>query len=179
MDLPRNYNKVLQRAYPDCRMRWAEDGSERWLLERKANYRRVQPDPNKYPRAAIDTFVRHRDGYYLAGFYPPDRLPNPHRLVAFLRSQDPDLMDLGGGDAVERAMRYADRLEAREAAATEKARRAQTFEESGAGGELYDMLAWEEGRRVSVPRVYDAQMGSAGAKSMALPQVTKDGVESI
>jgi hypothetical protein len=151
MDLPRGYNKILQRAYPDCRMRWAADGSERWLLERRANYRRVQPDPAKYPRHALDTFIQHRDGYYLAGFYPPERLPNPHRLVEFLRSQDPTLMDLGGGTDVERAARYAERLEAREAEAKAKARRDQSFVESGAGGELYDMLAWEEGRRVAVP----------------------------
>ncbi len=152
MDLPRGYNKILQRAYPDCRMRWAADGSERWLLERKANVRRVEPDPNKYPREAIDTFIRHRDGFYLAGVYPPWRLPDPHRLVTFLRSQDPTLMDLGGGTDVERAARYAERLEEREDALRAKARREQSFEESGAGAELYEALAWEEGRRVSVPR---------------------------
>jgi len=133
-------------------MRWAEDGSERWLLERKANFRRVPPDPQKYPRSAIDTFIRHRDGYYLTGVYEPNRLPNPHRLVEYLRSQDPTLMDLGGGSDVERAARYAERLEAREAAQRAKARREQSFEESGAGAELYDILAWEEGRRVTVPR---------------------------
>lgn len=133
-------------------MRWAADGSERWLLERRANFKRVEPDPNKYPRTAIDTFIRHRDGYYLAGQYPPASLPNPHRLVSYLRSQDPDLMDLGPGDAVERAARYAERLEAAEEAKLAKARKEQTFAESGAGAELYDQLAWDEGRRVSVPR---------------------------
>lgn len=155
MDLPRNYNKILQRAYPDCRMRWAQDGSERWLLERKANFPRVEPNPNKYPRSAIDTFIRHRDGYYLAGYYEPRRLPDPHRLVAFLRSQDTRLMDLGPGDVVEQAARLAERLEEQENAAVEKARRDNSFFESGAGAELYDALAWEEGRRVSVPK--DAQ----------------------
>lgn len=152
MDLPRGYNKTLQRAYPDCRMRWATDGSERWLLERRANFRRVEPDPNKYPREAVDTFIRHRDGYYLAGVYDPWRLPEVHRLIAYLRSQDTRYMDLGGGDAVEQAMRYADRLEEKENAERARIRKSQTFVETGAGAELYDQLAWEEGRRVAVPR---------------------------
>ena len=152
MDLPRGYQKKLQRAYPDCRMRWAQDGSERWLLERKANFRRVEPDPNKYPRDAIDTFIRHRDGYYLAGFYAAAHLPRIDRLIPFLRSQDTARMDLGGGSDADKAARLADRLEARENALKEKARQEQTFVATGAGAELYDQLAWDEGRRVSVPK---------------------------
>ena len=151
MTLPRNYQKRLQRAYPDCRMRWSER-RECWLLERRANYRRVDINPEKYPAEALDTFIQHRDGYYLAGFYPPTHLPNVDRLVEYLRSQDPDLMDLGPGDAVERAARLAEAIEAREAEQLAKARREQTFEHSGAGADLYDSLAWEEGRRVAVPR---------------------------
>lgn len=152
MDLPKGYNKKLQKAYPDCRMRWSQDGSERWLLERKANFRRVSPNPNTYPREAIDTYIRHRDNYYLAGFYAAPHLPRIDRLIPFLRSQDTALMDLGGGTDVEKAARLADRLEAKENEVKDRARKAQTFVESGAGAELYDRLAWEEGRRVSVPK---------------------------
>lgn len=151
MDLPRNYNRRLQHAYPDLRMRWAEDGSERWLLERRANFRRVPPDPNKYPRDAIDTFIRHRDGFYLVGFYEPRSLPPVDRLVTFLRSQDTARMDLGPGTPEEQAVRIAEKFEEREREQSRKNKEDQSFYHSGAGGELYDRLAWEEGRRVAVP----------------------------
>lgn len=135
-------------------MRWSEP-RETWVLERRANYRRREVNPDKYPRTAVDTFIRMRDGYYLAGEYAPDRLPEPHRLVAYLRSQDPNLRADFAGDPVEAAARYAQRLEEKERAAEERAAKNERPSETGAAQELYDMLAWEEGRRVSVPR--DAQ----------------------
>ena len=132
-------------------MRWSSS-KEKWLLERKANYRRADINPDQYPREAIDTFIRMRDGFYLVGQYEPKRLPHADRLVAYLRSQDPDYMDLGPGDALTRATRLAARIEEREEAERQGVRRSNTFEHSGAGADLYDKLAWDEGRRVAVPR---------------------------
>lgn len=124
------------------------------MLERKATYARLDINPEKYPREAVDTLKRMQDGYFLVGEYAPERLPDADRLVAFLRSQDPDRMDLGGGDPVERAARLASAIEDREAEEKRALRRSQSFSESGVGGELYDQLAWEEGRRAAVPGNY-------------------------
>lgn len=148
----RRYNKVLQRAFPDCRMRWSER-KEQWLLERKAAYKRLNVDPNKYPADAIDTFIQHRDGYYTAGVYEPTRLPHVERLVAYLRA-DVALMEkmATAADPVERAAQLAYAFESRDAERQRKVRKEQSFEHTGAGGELYDRLAWEEGRRAAVPR---------------------------
>lgn len=132
-------------------MRWSER-RESWLLERRATYARLDINPSKYPSEAVDTFIRHRDGYYLAGEYGPRSLPDPHFLVIYLKANDSTRMDLGGGSDVEKAARLAQMFEDRETEQITKKRRDESFYESGAGGELYDRLAWEEGRRVSVPR---------------------------
>lgn len=150
MTLAKSYNRILQRAYPDCRMVWS-DVRECWRLERRAHYARMDINPANYPASAIDTFRMRRDGFYLCGEYPPYRLPQVDRLVAYLRANDPTRMDLGGGDEVERAVRFCERLEEREAAERKAASRALSFEESGQGSELYDQLAWAEGRRVAIP----------------------------
>lgn len=148
--LPPNYNKVLQRAYPDCRMRWS-DVREEWRLERKCNYARTDIDPDKYPADAVDTFVMRRDGYYLAGRYHPHGLPPADLLVAILRANDTALMDVPGATPEEQAARWVEQTEAREKAKEQKLKEDNSFYGSGVGGELYDRLAWEEGRRVAIP----------------------------
>lgn len=161
MNLPRNYNKRLQREYPDCRMRWS-DRQECWLLEKKAAYSRVDIDPKKYPKEAVDTFIQRRDGYYLSGSYPANHLPQIDRLLAYLRSQDPVRMGLNPNKPLEEAARIATAIEAREAEERRRVRKSQTYEGSGVGGELYDRLAWEEGRRAAVPSNY--AFGSSPAR---------------
>lgn len=150
MNLPTHYNKRLQRAYPELRMRWS-DVRECWLLEQRAYYARLDINPEKYPRDALDTFIQHRDGYFLTGMYAPRDLPNVDRLIQFLYAHDVRRMDLGGGSDADRAARLADMYDARDAAYRAKLKRENSFEHTGAGAELYDQLAWEEKRRVSVP----------------------------
>lgn len=147
----RRYNKVLQRTYPDCRIRWSER-RECWLLERKAAYARLDIDPSKYPRDAVDTFIQRRDGYYLAGRYHPRGLPPVDLLVRILLANDTARMDVAGATPEEQAQNYMNAMEERENAARDKRSRDYTFQESGAGGELYNQLAWAEGRRVAVPK---------------------------
>lgn len=93
MDLPRNYNRRLQKAYPNLRMRWS-DYRECWLLEMKANYGRIDVNPEE---CTPDTFIQRRDGYCLAGEYTPRGLPPLDRFIPLLRRNDTALMPLGGG----------------------------------------------------------------------------------
>lgn len=144
MTLPPRYNKILQRTYSDCRMRWSESREE-WHLERRANYTRLDIDPAHYPASAVDTFIRHRDGYYLAGSFAPRNLPPVDRLVAFLLAHDPVKLGYGPGDGD----RLADEIEAREAAREAQAYGStrREFVESGA-----DVLHDANVTRSVVPR---------------------------
>ena len=147
----RRYNKVLQKTYPDCRVRWSEKWQE-WLLERKANYARTDINPAKYPAEAVDTFIQRRDGYYLAGRYAPKALPPAELLVKILLANDTARMDVPGATPEEQAANWCQAREDEEAARIAKGRRDNSFEGSGAGAELYEKLAWEEGRRIAVPK---------------------------
>lgn len=160
MELPRHYNKILQKTYPDCRIRWSVM-KECWLLERKANYARVDIDPSKYPEHALDTFIQRRDGYYTAGAYHPQRLLPVDFLVQILLANDTARMEVPGATPEEQAANYCDMMEERERAFNAKLVKDQTFKESGAGADLYDQLAWEEKRRVAVPSKYAFGSGKA------------------
>lgn len=159
--LPPGYNKILQRTYPDCRMRWS-DVREEWRLERKANFARTDIDPDKYPRDAVDTFICRRDGYYLAGRYEPHRLPPADLLVQILLANDTARMDVPGATAEEQADNYMRGIYEAEIAKERKLKKENSFEHSGAGSELYDKLAWDEGRRAAVPGNYN--FGSSRTK---------------
>lgn len=150
MTLSPHYNRTLQAAYPDCRMRWS-DVREEWRLERKATFARTNIDPDKYPRDAVDTFLCRRDGYYLAGRYAPTKLPPADLLVQILRANDTALMDVPGANADEQAANWIADVQRKESEYDAKLRKQETFAESGAGSELYDRLAWDEGRRAAVP----------------------------
>lgn len=146
----RRYNKTLQRTYPDCRIRWSER-QECWLLEQKVQYARVDIDPAKYPREAIDTFIQRRDGYYTAGKYPPRGLLPVELLVKVLLANDTRRMDVPGATPEEQAENFMNAMEEREHQAILKGREENSFYGSGIGAEMYDQLAWAEGRRVAVP----------------------------
>lgn len=93
-------------------MRWS-GALEEWLLERRAYYARMDIDPSKYPAGAVDTFIQRRDGYYRAGSFAPNNLPQIDRLIAFLRLMDP--RNLGYDlDNPEAHNLIADELEKRE-----------------------------------------------------------------
>lgn len=149
MNLPPRYNKLLQRAYPDCRMRWSA-AKEEWLLERKAFYRRLDIDPAHYPPHALDTFIQHRDGYYTAGSFPPEQLPPADKLVAFLQAMDPVKLGFGpdSGDAL--AVQIEEIESQKQQAKYDSIKR--EFAENGAD-ELWSANAVKS----YVPRVYDGR----------------------
>lgn len=171
MTLSKNYNRILQRTYPDCRMRWS-DVREEWRLERKANYARTDINPENYPRDAVDTFIMRRDGYYLAGRYEPNRLPPVDLLVQILLANDTARMDVAGATAEEQAANWIADQESKERAKEAKLKEDNSFSKSGVGSELYDRLAWEEGRRVAVPNKYASSWGSGNPRGAVIPKVT-------
>jgi len=148
----RRVNKTLQATYPDCRIRWS-GRDEEWRLERKAHYQRTDINPAQYPEDAVDTFIMRRDGYYLAGKYEPRHflMRYPEILVKVLLANDTTRMDIPGATAEEQAANFAKGLEEAELAAKIKVQQEQSFQGSGLGAQLYDDLAWAEGRRVAVP----------------------------
>jgi hypothetical protein len=147
----KRYNKKLQQTYPDCRIRWSER-QEVWLLERKARFARLDINPKNYPSEAVDTFIQLRDGYYRAGRYEPTGLPPVELLVKILLANDTALMAVEGKTPEDQANAWCDAAEEMEREAKRRAAKEQTFEHSGIGSDMYDQLAWAEGRRVSVPR---------------------------
>lgn len=129
MKLPPLYQRRLQKAYPDVRMRWS-DTRQAWQFEIRANYRRLDIDPAKYPAHAVDTFICHQDGYYRECEYPPDGLPPIDRFIQFLRKNDVRRMGYGPNDGDK----LADMLDERDAAwdAVSVAATRRKFVESGA-----------------------------------------------
>ena len=80
MNLPKDYNKKLQRWDDMLRMRWSQQ-LERWVLERK--YRRALWSLT--PGTLTDeAFLQMRDGYTTLGTYDPRELPNIDRLILHL-----------------------------------------------------------------------------------------------
>lgn len=84
MTPPKNYNRKLQAFDSQLRVRWSED-RERWLIERRAGYRRLDLNPASMSR---ETYIQRRDGYFTLGFYPPRELPPIDRLIAHLQRMD-------------------------------------------------------------------------------------------
>lgn len=136
----------LRRFDSDLRLRWGAH-QEKWLIEVKARER--QPDYLKEKPSAVGTTPRAldwwdgwRDGYvYVTALAHPVRYPwefiashLTHLSLEAHRSKDALL----------------DRLDAAEAEDEARAKRTwNTANEAGAK-ELYEMLAWDQGRRVSL-----------------------------
>jgi hypothetical protein len=150
--IERQYNRPLKRAFPlQCpRVRWS-DAREAWQIERQIHRARTV-DPSTYPSEAVDSFLRFRDGFELIDELPPDGLPTPDRLIANLRKFDVTRMmeELG----VHTADQLADLYDQRDARRREEARARRNREFRDRGGEIYDAIAWDEGRTVAVPRSY-------------------------
>ena len=143
MQLAFGYNRRLQRYDSDLRMRWSPT-TERWLLERRARYKRTWIDPDTYPDKEHDTYRQLADGYFTLGVYLPRELPTVEQLIDYLKSQD--MWALG-----KTAEAVADELDADYFTRREARRTAQTREVGDIGGEVYENHAWSEGRRVAVP----------------------------
>lgn len=140
MTLPPGYQKRLQRFDRWLRMRWSES-SQRWLLERKAAYARIDVDP---ATLAHDTFVQMRDGFFTLSEFPPRGLPQIDRLITALRRSDTWNMGMTSDDIAS----YMDDRDAYRREAQRKAFRAAMGD---LASESYDDLAWYEKRRVTVP----------------------------
>lgn len=125
------YAKRLAGAFPDVRLRWSEQNHE-WLLEAKTSRLHVHlVDPDRYPVEAMDTFIRHRDGYFLLRPFAPDELPSCTLLIRGLET----------GERVRQryeAQDLANALDERDAATTEQKRQKRREKCRELGSELYD-----------------------------------------
>lgn len=150
MTLARGFNTRLARAFPEHepRVRWS-DARESWQLEKKIHRARTV-NPDKYPSEAVDSFIRFRDGYELIEEYAPRELPVLDKLIAGLRrgSVTRLMAELG----IHTAGQLADAYDARDRRRAEEQRARRNRMASEHAGELYDAIAWDEGRRVSVPQ---------------------------
>lgn len=167
MDLPRHYNEKLQRAFPELRMRWS-GMFECWQLEKQINRRRTV-DPSTYPAAAVDSFIRFRDGYDLVEEFHPQRLPSVDRLVEGLRfgSITRIMEELGFKHSGQLADYYDERDRARKEYAWRKAKeRNKDF----AAEEFYDRMAWMEGRRAVVPKRWEELTATPNAADYKLAE---------
>ena len=81
MTLARDYNARLARAFPlQCpRVRWSEQ-REAWQIETRIHRPRTV-NPDTYPREAMESFIRFRDGYELLDELPPHGLPTIDRFI--------------------------------------------------------------------------------------------------
>lgn len=133
-------------------MRWS-DMQQCWQLERKITRPRTV-DPSTYPAGALDSFIRFRDGYNLVYEFHPQRLPQIDKLIVGLRHDDIErIMDEYG---FRHSGQVADHYDARDRARKEEEwRKVKATNADFAAEELFDPMAWMEGRRVAVPKRWE------------------------
>jgi hypothetical protein len=141
VDLPRGYNRRLQRFDPLLRMCWSSE-RECWLLERKIS-RGSLLDPAII--RSQDTYRQMREGYCTLGIYPPRGLPAADRLVAYLQRVDTWNMDRS-------AEQIADVMDEKDASRRAAIVRHQRDEFAAIGSDAYDTYAGMSGAR-SYPSV--------------------------
>jgi hypothetical protein len=114
------FNKKLARAFPrqQPRVRWS-DVRERWQLEEKISFRRVV-NPDNYPRSAVDSFIRFRDGYVMVDEFEPHDLPTLDKLIMGLRRGS--IENLMAETGAVNAGQLADAYDRRDAERAEKIR---------------------------------------------------------
>ena len=118
------------------RLRFSLDQPGAFILERKTVYK-VQP---AYPiRRGGDRAVQQKDGYRMVFRFWPDEIQYVSYSLALT-----DAQRYGGGKRLAAMLDSADDKE------NELMDRAFRNECEAAASELYDMLAWEEQRRVSL-----------------------------
>ena len=135
MELPRGYQKRLQRSDSLLRMRWSEP-SWRWFLERKATYARADIDP---AGLAPDTYIQRRDGYLTLWTYGPRDLPTIDRLLQVLGWGD--TWRMGGANAV------SSELEANESRREDVAAAWDRRNTEDRTSDYYDQYVAEQGAR--------------------------------
>lgn len=121
---------------------------KRFVLEERADYKRLDVDPAKYPPDAHDTFIQHRDGYTTVCYF--SRLPEVGKLCEALNASRVEVL-------LERANArtsddLADRLD--EEDAIKQAARSREFRGNvdAIASSEYDSAQWRIGSRVAVPR---------------------------
>lgn len=151
MTLPKGYNARLQRRFPDRRVRWSSV-YDVWMLEQRIWWAR-SVDPDTYPRAAEDSFIRFRDGYTLEMEFEPRRLPSVDVLAEFLRWGNLGrCMDAAGVKTLDQLDAYKRAKEAERRAAIHAVNKEKAREYAG---DMFDQLAWMEGRTVTVPKRFE------------------------
>ena len=140
-EIPRYAKEYLsewRRSDSALRLRWSQDQQGMFILERKTVYRVA---PAYYVERGSDRAIQFKDRYRMVFRFQPNEIQYVARSLALT-----DAQRYGGGKAL------ATRLEAAEDKETELMDRAYRNECEAAASELYDMLAWEEKRRVSLAR---------------------------
>lgn len=135
MELPRNYNRTLQRTHPRVRLRWS-DARECWLVEQQIGRAKL---PLPYKGIHPDTARCLNDGYREIGRYPARELPPVDRLVRYLNCMSPERWKSGD--------ELADHLDMVDSLATDRknARIRRHFNDRSA--DAYDDFARAEGSR--------------------------------
>lgn len=151
MTLPPNYNRRLQARFSDRRMRWS-DVYHVWMLEQRVWWKR-DVDPNTYPAAAEDSFIRFRDGYSLELEFEPGKLPSVDLLCEFLTWGNMGrCMDAAGVKTLAQLEAYKRAKEAERAAHISEVNKEKARDYAA---DFYDQLAWIEGRTVAVPKRWE------------------------
>lgn len=132
MTLTPRYNEKLARAFPDQqpRVRWS-DVRERWQLEEKCSFRRTV-NPDLYPRSAVDSFIRFRDGYVMVDEFEPHDLPVVDKLIMGLRRNSVEnLMRETGAVTADQLADAYDRRDRERAEAQRKRRNENWIAQAG------------------------------------------------
>lgn len=147
MDLSKGYNRRLQAKFPDRRVRWS-NVYDVWMLEQRIWWQR-DVNPDTYPRAAMDSFIRFHDGYTLEMEFEPEKLPSVDLLCEHLRWGNlARCMDAAGIKTVAQLETYKKAKEAERAAHIHQVNKEKARDYAL---DFYDQLAWMEGRTVTVP----------------------------
>lgn len=136
----------LRRLDPDLRLRWGRHQAL-WLIELKAREREPawlaeRPNPMGSTPRAMDTWEGWKDGYMYV-----TRLAHPITYPWAFIAEHLTHLSLEAHRAKDALL---ERLEAAEAEDEARAKRAWDVVNEAGAKEIYDRLAWDQGRRVSL-----------------------------
>lgn len=120
------------------RLRLSNDGSQ-WFIERKCSRESLCLIPPR-DKQKWDDFVRNKDGYTFVAMVPRSELG--HHALIELRAHDMWQTNRHGW--------YADFVESQEAKQEQLQDDRQSSIFQAKASEMYDKLAWAEGRRVGM-----------------------------
>ena len=135
----------LRRYDPELRLRWGQR-TGLWIIEKRLpqrhhRYTGERPSPYKSPRG-LDLFDGWKEGFVHVLFVHPSLLGAPVMWDALAGA---DTHRQGGVDALNRKLDEAE-------IAKQKASDKETHDmNAGAASDMFDRIAWLDGRRVTVP----------------------------